>query len=181
MGAGEGEVEATVRGRPTSQVPRPLQLTSHYARGFYCPKGNRTCADNIVMDARATVLVIEDSPVVQHLLRATLTPMGFDLHFALDGESGLTMARHHVPDVITLDIGLPGIDGWEVLTELRGDGATSHIQVIVLTAHAQSAMEKAAADCGADGFLTKPFRPADLRDAVASLIARNPIGLAAGL
>lgn len=132
------------------------------------------------MDATATVLVIEDSPVVQHLLRATLTPMGFDLHFALDGEAGLEMARRHLPDVITLDIGLPGIDGREVLTELRAGSETSHISVIVLTAHAQKSVEQAAADRGADDFLTKPFRPADLRIAVDALISRSPAGVAVG-
>jgi DNA-binding response OmpR family regulator len=133
------------------------------------------------MDTKATVLVIEDSPVVQHLLRATLTPMGFDLHFAFDGEAGLGLARRHVPDVITLDIGLPGIDGWEVLAELRAGGETSDIAVIVLTAHAQKSVEQAAADRGADGFLTKPFRPADLRIAVDALISRASAAAAVGL
>jgi putative two-component system response regulator len=132
------------------------------------------------MDARTTVLVIEDSPVVQHLLRATLTPMGFDLHFAFDGEEGLDLARRHVPDVITLDIGLPGIDGWQVLTELRASPDTSQISVLVLTAHAQTSVEQAASDRGADSFLTKPFRPADLRVAVDSLVSRVPAAAVAG-
>ena len=132
------------------------------------------------MDAVTTVLVIEDSPVVQHLLRATLTPMGVNLLFADDGEAGLELARTHQPEVITLDIGLPGIDGWQVLAGLRSDVATAHIGVIVLTAHAQKSVEQAAADRGADGFITKPFRPADLRSAVAGLLSRESADLAAG-
>lgn len=132
------------------------------------------------MDARATVLVIEDSPVLQQLLRATLRPMGFDLHFALDGEAGLDLARRHQPDVITLDIGLPGIDGWQVLTELRACPDTSWVSVLVLTAHAQTSVREAATNHGADGFLTKPFRPADLRVAVDSLVSPVPAAAVAG-
>ena len=127
-------------------------------------------ADHLRMDAPTTVLVIEDSPVVQHLLRATLTPMGVELLFAADGEEGLDLARLHLPQVITLDIGLPGIDGWEVLAEVRSEQATAGIGVIVLTAHAQKSMEIAAAEGGADGFITKPFRPEDLRLAVGGLL-----------
>jgi DNA-binding response OmpR family regulator len=128
----------------------------------------------------ATILVIEDSPVVQHLLRATLMPMGVGLLFADDGETGLELARRHRPDVVTLDIGLPGIDGWTVLSGIRSDSTITHMGVIVLTAHAQKSMEIAAADRGADGFLTKPFRPADLRNAIGLLLDRHPAQLATG-
>ena len=131
------------------------------------------------MDAPATVLVIEDSPVVQHLLRATLTPLGYSLLFAEDGETGLSLAQAYLPDLITLDIGLPGIDGWGVLTQLRGDSTTSEVAVVVVTAHAQESMRKAAEDSGADGFVTKPFRPADLRLIVAGLLEPAPTGLVA--
>lgn len=117
-----------------------------------------------------TILVIEDSPVVQHLLRVTLTVLGVELLFAEDGETGLEMARTHMPDVVTLDIGLPGIDGWEVLCGLRSDSATSHIGVIVLTAHAQKSMQEVAESRGADGFLTKPFQPFELRQQVEELL-----------
>ena len=101
-------------------------------------------------------------------------PIGVELLFAADGETGLELARTQLPDVITLDIGLPGIDGWQVLSGLRSYYATAEIGVIVLTAHAQKSMEQAAADLGADGFLAKPFRPVDLRQAVTALLARVP-------
>ena len=136
-------------------------------------------ADVFGMDAPATVLIIEDSPVVQHLMRATLTPLGYTLLFAEDGETGLGLAQSHRPDLITLDIGLPGIDGWEVLTQLRGRPATSGIVVVVVTAHAQESMRKAAEDSGAEGFVTKPFRPADLRLTVAGLLESAPAALVA--
>jgi CheY-like chemotaxis protein len=132
------------------------------------------------MEAPATVLVIEDSPVVQHLLRATLTPLGVDLLFASDGESGLDVARTQLPDLITLDIGLPGIDGWEVLTQLRSSPSTSQIGVVVVTAHAQESTRIAAADLGAERFVTKPFRPQDLRSAVSELLDSLAAPVASG-
>ncbi|MDH3540072.1 MAG: response regulator [Acidimicrobiia bacterium] len=132
------------------------------------------------MEAPATVLVIEDSPVVQHLLRATLTPLGVDLLFASDGESGLDVARTQLPDLITLDIGLPGIDGWEVLTQLRSSPSTSQIGVVVVTAHAQESTRIAAANLGAERFVTKPFRPQDLRSAVSELLDSLAAPVASG-
>ena len=127
------------------------------------------------------MLIIEDSPVVQHLLRVTLAALEVDLLFADDGETGLELARTRKPDLITLDIGLPGIDGWHVLAEVRADSETSHIGVIVLTAHAQKSMEQAAAESGADGFLAKPFQPAELRKAVERLLDRLPSGAVVNL
>lgn len=122
------------------------------------------------METPFTVLVIEDSPVVQHVLRATLAPLGGEMFMAEDGESGLHLARIHRPDVITLDIGLPGMNGWEVLTELRSDADTAGIGVVVLTAHIQESMKQIALERGADGFLGKPFQPEALRASVASLL-----------
>jgi CheY-like chemotaxis protein len=122
-----------------------------------------------------TVLIIEDSPVVQHLLRVTLAALEVELLFADCGETGLELVRTHRPDLITLDIGLPGIDGWHVLAEVRADPETSDIGVIVLTAHAQKSMQQAAEDSGTDGFFAKPFQPAELRKAVESLLDRIAI------
>lgn len=133
------------------------------------------------MDTNVTILVIEDSPVVQHLIRVTLTPLGVNLVTADDGESGLEAMRAHLPDLIVLDIGLPGIDGWQVLSELRSNAETSDIGVIVLTAHAQKSMEQAAFEGGANLFMTKPFRPDELRLEAGALLAHLSSGVAVGL
>lgn len=115
-------------------------------------------------DAPKTILIIEDSPVVQRLFRATLASLeGVDLFFADDGEAGLGAALDLRPDAIMLDIGLPKLDGWQVLSELRANPATEHIGVLVVTAHAQPVFAREAEERGADGFMTKPFRPDDLR------------------
>lgn len=121
-----------------------------------------------------TILIIEDSPVVQRLFRATLAVLDVELHFADDGEAGLAAAQDLVPDAIMLDIGLPKLDGWQVLTRLRSNPTTDHIAVIVVTAHAQAAFATRAEEGGADGFMTKPFRPDDLRTAVRRLLDRVP-------
>jgi len=89
---------------------------------------------------------------------------------AADGMEGINAIREREPDMVVLDIGLPGMDGWEVLNQLRSDTATEHLKVLVLTAHAQPEMADRAAKGGADAFMTKPFRPLDLREQVEKLL-----------
>jgi CheY-like chemotaxis protein len=117
-----------------------------------------------------SVLVIEDSASVRRLIDVCLRPLGAEMRFAEDGLTGLDAARAPVPDAIILDIGLPGLDGWEVLSQLRSAPETVGIRVLVLTAHAQPEMADRAAAGGADAFMTKPFRPSDLRDSVEALL-----------
>ena len=118
----------------------------------------------------ATVLIVEDSPSVRRLIEVSVRPLGVKILAAEDGIKGLDLARQELPDVVLLDIGLPGIDGWEVLSELRGDPATAELGVIIVTAHAQPEIAAAAEKRGADGFITKPFRPGQLRDEIQALI-----------
>lgn len=120
-----------------------------------------------------SVLVIEDSASVRRLIDVCLRPLGAEMRFAEDGLIGLDAARAAVPDAIILDIGLPGLDGWEVLAQLRSDSNTVGIRVLVLTAHAQPEMADRAAAGGADAFMTKPFRPNDLRESVEALLDTN--------
>ncbi|MEZ5175802.1 MAG: response regulator [Acidimicrobiia bacterium] len=120
--------------------------------------------------AQARVLVIEDSSSVRRLIEVCLRVLDVTITSAQDGPTGIAAIRDQVPDVVILDIGLPGLDGWEVLRELRGDPGTEHLKVLVLTAHAQPEMADRAAKGGADAFMTKPFRPLDLREKVEKLL-----------
>ena len=129
----------------------------------------RTRADTYRM--QPSVLVIEDSASVRRLIDVCLRPLGVEMRFAEDGLIGLEAARTAVPDAIILDIGLPGLDGWEVLSQLRSEPDTVGVRVLVLTAHAQPEMADRAAEGGADSFMTKPFRPIDLRVQVEKLLA----------
>jgi CheY-like chemotaxis protein len=117
-----------------------------------------------------TVLVIEDSPVIQRLIEVCLRPAGFEIETADDGEAGIAAVRQLKPDVVVLDVGLPVMDGWQVLNALQADPETADIQVLVLTAHAQDELHAQATGAGAAAFLTKPFRPDDLRAAVVGLV-----------
>lgn len=116
------------------------------------------------------VLVIEDSPSVRRLIEVCLRVLDVEVTSAADGIAGLEEADATDPDVIVLDIGLPGLDGWEVLSQLRSNPATAEMKVLVLTAHAQPEMADRAAEGGADAFMTKPFRPIDLRIQVEKLL-----------
>jgi CheY-like chemotaxis protein len=132
-------------------------------------KGAARTADRSNVDQR--VLVIEDSPSVRRLIEVCLRVLDVNVSSAIDGITGLDQIGATDPDVVVLDIGLPGLDGWEVLSRLRENPDSSDVKVLVLTAHAQPEMADRAAEKGADAFMTKPFRPIDLRVQVEKLLA----------
>ena len=117
------------------------------------------------------ILVIEDSPLVQKLLAVCLRDLGRPLEGALDGPSGLEAVCTRPPALVILDIGLPGMDGWEVLRGMRQDPNCSAVPVLVLTAHAQEEYRLEADRRGADAFMTKPFEPEALRATIGRLLA----------
>ncbi|NND03672.1 MAG: response regulator [Acidimicrobiia bacterium] len=117
------------------------------------------------------VLVIEDSASVRRLIEVCLRVLDVELSAAEDGLRGLELAKEAKPDAIVLDIGLPGMDGWEVLRTLRSDPNTADIKVLILTAHAQPEVAEQAVAGGADDFMTKPFRPTELRERIEKLLA----------
>ena len=117
------------------------------------------------------VLVVEDSAVIQRLISVCLRPAGVEVETRADGPTGLEAALTTRPDLLILDVGLPRMDGWEVLDRIRSDVRTHSMKVLVLTAHAQEETRERADRGGADAFLTKPFRPDDLRSVALDLLA----------
>jgi CheY-like chemotaxis protein len=117
------------------------------------------------------VLVVEDSAVIQRLISVCLRPAGVEVETRADGPTGLEAALTTRPDLLILDVGLPRMDGWEVLDRIRSDVRTRAMKVLVLTAHAQEETRERADRGGADAFLTKPFRPDDLRSVALGLLA----------
>jgi CheY-like chemotaxis protein len=117
------------------------------------------------------VLVVEDSAVIQRLINVCLRPAGVEVETRDDGPTGLEAALENPPDLLILDVGLPRMDGWEVLERIRTDERTKGVKVLVLTAHAQEETRERADRGGADWFLTKPFRPDDLRTVALDLLA----------
>lgn len=116
------------------------------------------------------VLVVEDSPVIQRLIDMTLKSGGFEVEFSDSGTEGLEKAKTGLHDIVILDIGLPGLDGWEVLEALRDNEPTRDLPVIVLTAHGRARVQDEADSRGANLALSKPFNPTDFREAVSSLL-----------
>jgi len=121
----------------------------------------------------ARVLVVEDSAVIQRLIAVCLRPARVELETRSDGPTGLQAALENPPDLLILDVGLPRMDGWGVLDRIRADVRTRNLKVLVLTAHAQEETRERADRGGADAFITKPFRPEELRRVVESLIGAS--------
>ncbi len=115
------------------------------------------------------VLVVDDEPDVLLLCRLNLQQQGFEVMEASDGPSALEIVRDEPPDVIVLDLMLPGMTGYDVLDVLREDEATSAIPVVVLTAKSLRADRERSRGSGASAFLTKPFLPSELCAVVRSL------------
>lgn len=117
------------------------------------------------------VLVIDDVDSVLQFIRVALAGRPVDIVTAVDGASGLELARKLVPDMVLLDLALPELNGWEVLEGLRSDPATARVPVVIVTAHGESGAAARARDLGANAFLSKPFRPTELRRLVDKHLA----------
>jgi len=116
------------------------------------------------------ILVVEDSAVIRRLIEVCLRAADLEIVTREDGKTGLAAVGSESPDLVVLDIGLPGMDGWEVLDRIRRDESTRNIPVVVLTAHAEEESRRRANEGGADAFVTKPFQPNDFRSTVLSLL-----------
>lgn len=101
------------------------------------------------------VLIVDDEPPIRRFLRTSLSAQGYDIVEAEDGVKALDEVRRMSPDVLVLDLGLPGMDGLEVIRRLRGGGAS--LPIIVLSSRADEAGKVEALDLGADDYVTKPF------------------------
>ena len=117
------------------------------------------------------ILVCDNEDVLRDLVRASLEGNGYDLVEARDGDEALTLARTVRPDLILLDVMMPGRSGLDVLAELRADPELAETRVVMLTARTQAADREAAAGAGADRFLTKPFSPLQLAALVEDMLA----------
>jgi len=118
------------------------------------------------------VLVIDDEAPIRLLCRVNLEAEGMSVLEAADGPSGLEKARAEAPDVVLLDVMMPGLDGWRVAEELLEDPATSSIPIVFLTARAELRDRARGLDLGGLDYVTKPFNPVDLAPLIRDLIAR---------
>ncbi len=105
------------------------------------------------------ILVVEDTEDNRRILRDLLTRAGFELIEAMDGESGVSMATTHRPDLILMDIQLPIFDGYEATRRIKANPETRNIPIIAVTSYALSGDENKALAAGCDGYVAKPFSP----------------------
>jgi DNA-binding response OmpR family regulator len=118
------------------------------------------------------VLVIDDEAPIRLLCRVNLEAEGMEVLEASDGPTGLEKARNEEPDVILLDVMMPGLDGWQVAEELLDNERTNSIPIVFLTARAEVRDRARGLDLGGIDYVTKPFNPVELAPLVLELIDR---------
>ena len=123
-----------------------------------------------------TVLVVEDDEDILSLVAKRLRLDGYEVVEARDGEEALELAKATKPDIAVLDLGLPTLDGLEVLRRIRADETLSPMIVVLLTARAQEADVRRGFEAGADAYVRKPFSPTKLSESVSELVKRHASG-----
>ncbi|RFU40622.1 response regulator [Actinomadura logoneensis] len=117
------------------------------------------------------MLVVDDDEVIRQLIAVNLQLEGFEVVTAVDGRDCLDKVRDVRPDVITLDVMMPRLDGWVTAVRLREDEETRHIRVVMITARAQEHDVRRGNEIGVDAYVTKPFDPNRLIQTVRKLAA----------
>jgi two-component system alkaline phosphatase synthesis response regulator PhoP len=123
------------------------------------------------------ILIVDDEPSIVNLVSAYLKPEGYEVFTAADGPSGLKMAKAYKPDLVVLDLMLPGMDGIEILTRLRRE---SDVYVILLTARTEETDKIVGLSVGADDYVTKPFSPRELVARIKAALRRLQTGAGSG-
>jgi DNA-binding response OmpR family regulator len=123
-------------------------------------------------DAQVTVLAADDDPVILRLIEVNLALEGFEVATATRGEDVLAKAKEVGPDVILLDVMMPGMTGWDIARHLKEDGATSTIPVVFLSARTQDEDRRRGEELGVAAYVNKPFDPADLVGTIRRVAGR---------
>jgi CheY-like chemotaxis protein len=123
--------------------------------------------------SKRSVLVVDDNPTNLKLLQFLLKSQGYDVQSAGDAERAQAQLRRSLPDLILMDIQLPGLDGLALTKQLKADASTQRIPIVAVTAYAMKGDEKRAREAGVDGYLTKPIRKRQLIEAVETALASS--------
>lgn len=122
----------------------------------------------------AKILLVEDNELNRDMLSRRLTRRGYTVVVAEDGEQALALARSDRPDLVLMDMSLPGIDGWEATRRLRADPDIAGIRVIALTAHAMAGDRERALEAGCNDYDTKPVEMDRLLQKIATQLGATP-------
>jgi len=120
------------------------------------------------------ILIVEDDELNRDSLRRLLLRRGYEIVLAVDGTQGVEVARVEAPDLILMDMSLPGIDGWEATRRLKGDPETRAVPIIALTAHAMASDRDTALAAGCDDYDTKPIDLDRLLPKIRALLPDGP-------
>ncbi len=158
------------------QQPLPYARGSSPALDFELLEGHGA-GDNAVSvtpdTSKGTVLLVDDEDQLRHVMSDLLGREGYQVIEARDGSEALDQVDRHAPDVIVLDLNLPGMDGYSVLAELRSRPATKDIPIVVLTARGDEDNEVRVFELGADDFMSKPFRAKALSARLQAVLGRR--------
>ena len=120
------------------------------------------------------VIVVDDDKEIREIITFVLTRNGFEVTSASNGQQLHAMLVQFIPDLIILDVMMPGEDGYQICNTLRSNPQTRHIPVIIMTAHAEDIYERISVDLGAAVHMTKPFHPFNLLEKVKVLLQATP-------
>jgi CheY-like chemotaxis protein len=120
------------------------------------------------------VLVVDDSDVIRTLISVNLELEGFEVVTAVDGQDALEKVHEVQPDVMTIDVRMPRLDGFDTVERLRSDPRTQNLKIAMVTACAQEADLRRGDEVGVDAYVTKPFDPSNLVRTVRDLVERAP-------
>jgi two-component system, OmpR family, phosphate regulon response regulator PhoB len=126
---------------------------------------------SVTTEGAKRILIVEDHPTMREAMRLVLEGEGFVIDEASDGETALSMIRSDPPDLVFLDLNIPGSSGADVLTVLKSDPATADVRVIIVTATGEEGRERVIR-LGADEYFTKPFSPLALLRTAEQVLAR---------
>jgi DNA-binding response OmpR family regulator len=125
------------------------------------------------------VLWADDDPMIRSVMATNLEAEGFDVQTVADGDAAYEAAVHNCPDILVLDIMMPGRDGYEVLRALRVNASTAELPVVLLSAKATDAEVWEGWKAGADYYITKPFNPSELTSFIDHLLNDSPVAVEA--
>jgi two-component system, OmpR family, alkaline phosphatase synthesis response regulator PhoP len=164
------ERDRTRRPRPRLGDRRPAEISILVELGSRFRNDPRSPGSRSIGEQR--ILIVDDESAIRLICRVNLESAGFEAIEAGDGETALAVARSERPDLILLDVMLPGLDGWEVAATLRETPETRDIPIIFLTARTSTTDEVHGHAVGGVGYISKPFDPAELTQMVSATLQR---------
>jgi twitching motility two-component system response regulator PilH len=136
---------------------------------------DRRSDDRIKLPDDATILIVDDSPTAIAVLKKTLAPTGYNIISAENAEDGIEMAKTHLPDMILMDVIMPGLNGFQATRVLRKESTTTHIPIIIISGSEQATEKFWSLRVGANGFLSKPADRSELFHLLREHLPRSEV------